>query len=210
VICKYHLKIEQDADSLRVFFEVYPKKSLEGDDYDLALRATEVEYKMELKSYDRIEDLSCQCDNVILRYGLQQVLGTKERKKKWREIMISKIKPKPFSDKLLEVLHNPLNKAIREDDVHFFEWIKERVFCNAREHQRDTGSLLCYNPTLTKGSVLRKLFKKGKRSAHNSSSKTIAERTVEKGTPNSKKAALRCFNCGSEDHLVANCPSAPK
>ena len=106
MICKYRLNIEQDAlivDTLRVFLEGYAKKSLEGDDYDLVFLATEVEYKMELKPYDKIEYLSCQCENLILRY-----------KKKWMEIMISEIKPKPFSDKLLEVSDNSLNKAIQE------------------------------------------------------------------------------------------------
>ena len=51
VICKYHLKIEQDAltaDTLRVFLEGYAKKSLEGHDYGLTFLATEVKYKMEL------------------------------------------------------------------------------------------------------------------------------------------------------------------
>ena len=45
VICTCHLKIEQNAltaDTLRVFFEGYAKKSLQGDDNDLAFLATDL------------------------------------------------------------------------------------------------------------------------------------------------------------------------
>ena len=200
---RYHLKITGMESTVHVCGTHDAVEEQEGVSlhmHDLAILTTEVEYKMEVKPCDRIEDLSCQCQNVILKEG----------KKKCRDIMIFKIKPKPVSDKVFEVSDNLLNKAIQEDDVHFFEWLKEGVVANAREHRRDTGSPEQYNPTPTTVSPARKPFKKGKRTAHCPSSKNTAERTVEKGKTSSKKAALRCLNCGSEDHLVTNCPSAAK
>jgi hypothetical protein len=142
---------------------------------------------MELKPYDRIEDLSCQWENVILRHGLEQVLGTKEGKNQWRKIMISKIKPKPFSDKLVEVLDYSLNKAIREDVVHFFEWLQERVVANAREDRRDTGSPQRYNHTPSKRSPPRKPFKKGKQTGSPRDHTGSPQRYI----PSSKKTAER-------------------
>jgi len=52
-------------------------------------------------------------------------------------VIISKIKPKLFSDRLGEALAKSLDTEIREDYVKFFDWLKERVVSNARELKRD-------------------------------------------------------------------------
>ena len=52
------------------------------------------------------------------------------------ETRISKIKLKLFSDRLGEALANPLDTEIRDNYVKLFDWLKERVVSNAREHKR--------------------------------------------------------------------------
>ena len=92
---------------------------------------------MNLKPLDRVENVTCQCEKIIQTYGLQQIVETKAGMKKWRQVIISKIKPKPFSDTLGDALTNSLDTEIREDCVKFFDWSKDRVVSNAREHKRD-------------------------------------------------------------------------
>jgi hypothetical protein len=50
-----------------------------------------------------------------------------------------KIKPQLFFDRLGEALTNSLEIEIRDDYVNFFDWLKERVVCNAREQKRDSN-----------------------------------------------------------------------
>jgi hypothetical protein len=60
-------------------------------------------------------------------------------KKKWRQNIISNIKLKLFFDRLGKALANSLDTKIRDDYVKFFDWLKERVVSNAREHKRDSN-----------------------------------------------------------------------
>jgi hypothetical protein len=70
----------------------------------------------DLKPFDRVENLAYKCEKIIQRYGLQQVVETKTGKKKWRQVIMSKIKPKPFSNRLGEAVANY---------IKFFHWLKE-------------------------------------------------------------------------------------
>ena len=88
----------------------------------------------ESQFFDRVENLAGQCEKIIQTYGLQQIFETKAGNKKWRQTIISKIKPKPFFDRLGEALANSLDTEIRDDCVEFFEWLKDLVVLNAREH----------------------------------------------------------------------------
>jgi len=54
-------------------------------------------------------------------------------------LIIFKIKPNLFSDRLGEALANSLDTDIRDDYVKFFDWLKERVVSNAREYKRDSN-----------------------------------------------------------------------
>ena len=96
-----------------------------------------MEYQMNLKPFDRVENLACQCEKIIEMYGLQQIVETKAGKKKWRQVIISKIKAKLFSDRIGESLDKFLDTEIREDYVKFFDWLNEHVVSNASEHKRD-------------------------------------------------------------------------
>jgi hypothetical protein len=55
---------------------------LQGRRYDLTFLAAEIEYQMSLKPSDRVENLANQCEKFIQKYGLQQIVETKARKKK--------------------------------------------------------------------------------------------------------------------------------
>ena len=79
VICRHHLKVSED---------------------DLTFLGAEIEYQKNLKLFGRVENLACQCEKIIQTYGLQQTVETKAGKKKWRQVIISNIKPKLFSDRL--------------------------------------------------------------------------------------------------------------
>jgi hypothetical protein len=72
---------------------------------------------MNLKPFDRVENLACQCEKIIQTYGLQQIVETKAGKEKWRKVIISKIKSKLFFDRLGKALANSLDTEIREDYV---------------------------------------------------------------------------------------------
>jgi hypothetical protein len=67
---------------------------------DLTFLGAEIEYQKNLKLFGRVENLACQCEKIIQTYGLQQTVETKAGKKKWRQVIISNIKPKLFSDRL--------------------------------------------------------------------------------------------------------------
>ena len=140
VICRHHVKVNEDDlidEALLAFQQGYAKTSLKGDDYDLTFLGAEIECHMNLKPLNRVENLACQCGKIIQTYGLQQNAETKAGKKKWRQVIISKIKPKLFSDRLGEALANSLDTEIQPDSVKFFDCLKERVVSNAREHKRE-------------------------------------------------------------------------
>jgi hypothetical protein len=141
VMCRHRVKVSEDDladEALLAFLHGYGKPSLKEEDYDVTFLGAEIEHQMNLKLFDRIENLACQCENIIQTIGLQQVIETKAGKKKWRQVIISKIEPKLLSNRLGEALANSLNTDIRDDYVKSFDWLKERVFSNAREHKTDS------------------------------------------------------------------------
>jgi len=63
VICRYHVRVSKDDltdEALLAFLQGYTKTSLNGDDYDLTFLGAEIEYQMNLKPYDIVENLTCQ------------------------------------------------------------------------------------------------------------------------------------------------------
>jgi len=144
----------------------------------------------------------------IQTYGIQQIVETKAGKKKWRQVIISKIKPKLLSDRLGEAWAKSLDTEIRDDYVKFFDWLKKRAVSNAREHKRNldlqSPRARSDRPSSQKVSIRR--IKKLKPTPSNISSlgKKQGEKRLkaEKG----KGDDPRCFKCGSTDHLIADCP----
>jgi hypothetical protein len=142
VICTHHLNANENEltdETLLAFLQGYTKTSFKGDDYELTFLGAEIDYKTNLKPFDRVENLACQCDQSTQTYGLQEIVETKAAKKKWRQVIISKIKPEPFSNRLEEALANSLATEIRDDYIKFFDYLQERVVSNAREHKRDSN-----------------------------------------------------------------------
>jgi hypothetical protein len=79
------------------------------------------------------------CEKIIQTLSLQQIVETNAEKKKWRQVIISKIKPKPFFDRLWKALANYLDAEIPDDCAKFFERLKERFVSYTREHKRDSN-----------------------------------------------------------------------
>jgi hypothetical protein len=126
-ICRHHFKVNEDdltdkvlldfqqgytKTSLLDFQQGYTKTSLHGDDYDLTSLGAEIDFKMNLKPFDRVESLACQCEKIIQTYVLQQGVETNAGKKKWRQVIISKIKPNAFPERLGEALAHPFDTEI--------------------------------------------------------------------------------------------------
>jgi hypothetical protein len=142
VICRHYDKVNGanlTDEALLTFLQGYAKTSLKGTDYDLTFFGAAIEYQMNLKPFDRLGNLTIQCEKINQTYGLQQMFGTKAGKNKWREVIIFKIKPKPFSGRLGRTLTNSLDRKIRDNYAKFFDWLKERNVFNARKHKRDSS-----------------------------------------------------------------------
>ena len=102
-----HVKFSEDDltdEALLAFLQGYAKTSFKGGDNDLTFLGAEIGYQMNLKPFDRVKNIACQCQKIIQTYGLQQVVETEAGKKKRRQVIISKINPKPFSDRLRKAL----------------------------------------------------------------------------------------------------------
>ena len=69
---------------------------------------------MNLKPWNRIENLACQCENIIR-----------------------------------EAFPNFVHTGIRDNSVKLFDWVKECLVSNAREHKRDSNF---QSPTCASGS----------------------------------------------------------
>jgi hypothetical protein len=69
---------------------------------------------------DRVDDLVCYFNKVIHTYDLGENVGTKEGKKKWREVIISKIKPQTTSPNFSKNLTNSLDSGIQNDSKKFW------------------------------------------------------------------------------------------
>ena len=130
VIWSHHVRVTENYlsdEALLVFLQRHAKTSLERDDYYLTSLGGEMEYQMNLKPFDRVESVAFQCERIIQTYGLHQIVESKAEKKKWRQVIVSKIKPKLFSGRLGEALTNSLDTEIRDNYVKFFECLKGQI-----------------------------------------------------------------------------------
>jgi len=59
VICRHHVRVSLTDEALLAFMQGYAKTSLKGDDYDLTFLGAEIEYQMNLKTFDRVDNLTC-------------------------------------------------------------------------------------------------------------------------------------------------------
>ena len=107
-ICRHHVKVNEDDlidESLLAFLHGYEKTSLKGDEYDLTF--------LEPRSTTREP-------RIPIRKDYPDIWPRADRSDQGRQVIISKIKAKPFSDRLGEALASSLDTEIRDDFVKFF------------------------------------------------------------------------------------------
>jgi hypothetical protein len=91
-----------------------------------------MDYEMNLQTFDTVQNLSWQCEKIIQTYDLQQVVETKVGNKKWRQVILSKIKPKPFPDLLAKghTTDSNFQSPPRASEIHLikhlFSWQEAR------------------------------------------------------------------------------------
>jgi hypothetical protein len=77
LICRHHVKVSEDDlgdEALVVFLQGYAKTSLKDDEYDLTFLGAEIEYQMNLKPFERVENLACQCARLFRRMSYNRLL----------------------------------------------------------------------------------------------------------------------------------------
>jgi len=79
VICRHHLEVNE---ALLALVQGYAKISLKGHDYDLNFLGADILYKINLKPFEMVENLACQCEKIIQTHCIQKVVENKEGKKK--------------------------------------------------------------------------------------------------------------------------------
>jgi hypothetical protein len=106
VICRHHVKFSEDDLTEEIHPPGFPARTRQNLPQGRRSRpdflGVEIENQMNLKPFDRVEKLACQCDEIIQTHGLEQIVGTKAGKKKWRQVIISQIEPKVFYVRLGE------------------------------------------------------------------------------------------------------------
>jgi len=80
VICKHQVKVHEEDladETLLVFLQGYAKTSL----HNLTFLGAEIHYKMNLKPFDRVENLACQCERLSRPMAYTMSLRPREGKR---------------------------------------------------------------------------------------------------------------------------------